>query len=256
MMRYIMFLVLLMPTLSFSEEVSFEVDYDNGSIKNTLLLENEKLFTVSASGIIDKIFIFSSNELAKEYLTTLDPSIKPRKKVKIGDVTLFIDSYKSISYFTGNPISGGVPSGSIGKVIAIDGLQFKYARFGGYQKRAGIGGRLTQIGNTKIKYHIDSGATQKGKHRGKIKSIGKSKFTYEIYTAWGNKAGYVGEITSIGALKIKYYDTDYDKGFKGKLKSIGKVIFTYYPKTVRNTKANIVGKFKGQHGEDRWVIIQ
>lgn len=253
-MKYIILLVLLIPGLSFSQEISFEIDNDNGSIKKTLLIEKNKLFNISDSGIIDDIFIFSSSALAKQYLNTLEESIIPRKKIKIGETTLFFDSYKSISYFTGRYIPGGVTSGSIGKVSAIDGLKFKYASDADFNKRGGISGKLTQIGTTKINYHV--AASEKGKYRGKVKSIGNKKFTYEMYTAWADKAGYVGEVTSIGMLKIKYYDTDYDKKFKGKLKSIGKVLFKYYPETVTNTRAKLVGKFKEQTGEDKRFVIQ
>ncbi len=106
-------------------------------------------------------------------------------------------------------------------------MTFTYAPDYSWNINSGIVGKLTQIGNHKITYWTSAGYAEKGKYRGKIKSFGNKQFEYEGWSSWGEKAGMVGRVTSVGTITIKYYDTDYDQGYKGKLKSIGAVKFVY-----------------------------
>ena len=245
-MKHLILVILLIPTILFSQDHRFQIDYNEGSIKKTFLIENNKLFKIS--GTIEEIYIFSSNSIAKEYLTNLDQSLKPRIKYRIGKTTLFVDSAESISYYSIN-----TPSGSIGQIKSINNITFTYLSKASFNQNAGVVGELSKIGNIKVNYYTD---LAKGKHRGKIKYLGNKKFNYQPWSTWGEKAGIVGELTSIGNMKINYYDTDYAIGFKGKLKSIGNVKFTYFLDKAENRIAGIVGKFKQQTGKDSRLIIR
>jgi hypothetical protein len=242
-MKYLIFVIYLIPSLLFSQGIRFHVNYDEGSIEKTFLLEKNMLF--NTSGTIKEIYIFSSNSIAQKYLTTLDQSIKPKKKYNIGKTTLFLDSIVSISYYTYD-----TPSGSNGQIKSINNTTFTYNTDNSFYKNAGVVGEISKIGGIEIRYYTDAGYA-----RGKIKSLGNKIFKYEAWSSWGEKAGMVGEITSIGIIKINYYDTDYDIGFKGKLKSIGSIQLIYFDDKYENRKANIVGKFKQQYGNDSRLII-
>jgi len=56
-MKHLILVILLIPSLLFSQDFRFQVDYDEGSIEQTFLLENNKLFNIS--GTIDEIYVFS-----------------------------------------------------------------------------------------------------------------------------------------------------------------------------------------------------
>ena len=247
-MKELILMFLFIPSFLYSQEFSFEVDTNEGSIDKIFLLDKNKIFKISET--IDEIYIFSSDSLAKNYLQTLDQSIIPRRKFQVGETTLFLNSAASVDYYTND-----TPSGSSGQIKAINDLIFTYAPDYSWNKNSGVVGKLTQIGNNKVTYWTDAGYTERGKYRGKIKSFANLHFKYEGWSSWGEKAGMVGKLTSIGTVKINYYETDYDKGFKGKLKSIGAIKFIYFGETFNNKKANIVGKFKQQTGQDVRLII-
>ncbi len=247
-MKKLIFTLILIPSFLFCQDFSFEVDYHEGTIEKTLLLENNMLFEIS--GTIETIYIFSSNSIAKEYLVTSDESLKPKKIFHIGETILYADAPSSVDYYINKSTSGAV-----GQIKSIDNISFTYAPDYSYNRYAGVVGKLSKVGNIKISYWTDGGYTESGKYRGKIKSLGDKQFKYEGWSSWGDKVGMVGKINAIGPLQIKYYDTDYDTGFKGKIKSIGAVQFSYFRDTYNNKKANIVGKFKQQTGHDSRLLI-
>ncbi len=247
-MKALLLLLFILPSMLYSQQIAFETDNEKGELTKTYLLEKSTLFIITDS--VEAIYIFPSVEKAKEYLTTLDKSLQPKKHFKLSGTDLYVQDTKAVNYYTTT-----TPSGTVGQIKSVNGTTFTYANNSRYHRNADIIGRLTKIGNIKITYWTDAGHTEKGKYRGKLKSIGSIKFKYEGWTSWGEKAGMVGKITQVGKIQIGYYETDYDKGFKGKLKSIGKVTFSYFKDTFKNGKAGIVGKFREQNGKDDRIII-
>lgn len=247
-MKNIILIFLFITSYLYSQELSFDVNTDEGYIEFVYILDGNKVFKISET--IDEIFLFSTDSLAKNYLQTRDQSIIPKKKYQVGETTIFINSVASVDYYTKN-----TPSGSSGQIKSINDLILTYIPNHIWNENSGVVGKLSKIGNVKVTYWTTSQYTEKGRYRGKIKSFDSKQFKYEGWSSWGEKAGMVGRLTSIGTIKINYYETDYDKGYKGKIKSIGTVKFMYFGKTYNNSKANIVGKFKQQLGEDERLII-
>jgi hypothetical protein len=48
-MKYLIFVIYLIPSLLFSQDVRFHVNYDEGSIEETFLLEKNMLFNTSGT---------------------------------------------------------------------------------------------------------------------------------------------------------------------------------------------------------------
>lgn len=247
-MKNLILIFLFIPFSLFSQELSFDVNTDEGYIETIYILDGNRVFKISQT--IDEIYLFSTGSLAKNYLQTRDQNIIPKTKYQVGETTIFINSAGSVDYYTNN-----TPSGSSGQIKSINNLIFTYTPNNSWNENSGVVGKLSKIGNIKVTYWTASGYTEKGRYRGKIKSFGSKQFKYEGWSSWGERVGMVGRLISIGSIKTKYYETDYDKGYKGKLKSIGTVKFMYYGETTNNKKANIVGNFKQRVGQDERLII-
>lgn len=238
-----------------AQNLGFDIDYENGRIQNTYLVENNYVFKIHSSGNINAIYIFENESEAKDFV--LDPRTQflPRKRLSLGGgVTIYLNAFESIEYCKN--YSTYSRAGIVGEICSIDNLDIEYNLKIGNNSNIGIVGKLKSIGPYTIKYHTNYSSNVAAGIMGKVESIGNTKFTYWGKYSSSDTGNYTGHLKQIDNISIKYHENySGNKGFTGKIKSIGNINFNYYKNYSTNNSMGVVGKFKSREGSDARLII-
>ena len=248
--------IFLFPLLSFSQDLSVNVDKDNGMLGSVYIKKGSTVFKVGhSSGSIEKVYVFQSADKAKYFMQNPQNLNFNFKAVQLaGGVQLYVRDYSNIEYCKN--YSNYSRAGIVGEVCGVDGMKIEYNLRIGNNSTIGIVGKLKSINGINISYHLNYDSNVRAGYQGKISAISDTKFVY--YNKYTNSelASYYGKFKSIGGVAISYYDkTNTTRGFEGKLQNIGSYKFNYYMNYYSNQASKVVGKFKSITGKDSRVIL-
>ena len=256
MLRLITFLIIVGISYTLpAQSISFDIDYEDGIIKNSYLIKDNYVFKINNKGSIEAVYIFNNKSEAQDFIIDPRPPFEPRKRFNLNaGLMLYINTFESIDYCKN--YSNNSRAGIVGEICAIDDLKINYNLRIGNNSTIGIVGKLKSIGPYEIKYHINYSSNVRSGIVGKIKSIGNTELLYYDKYYSTNQGRYTGKLKQIGEIQIKYHESySTNKGFEGKLKSIGNTKFNYHKNYSTNNAMEIVGKFKNKEGQDARLFI-